>query len=312
MKSRTFFNVLAGAIAIGWPFASLFSADAQGQRRNAAQPAPAAGPKVEKIDEKRFAELLKPNGKPLLINFWATWCEPCRQEFPDLVKIDAEYKGKIDFITISLDFEEELATTVPKFLVEMKATMPTYLLVTADETAAIQMVSKDWAGALPFTVIYAPDGTMSYFHQGIVKYADLKNEIDILLRPKNETAKTDLFIIADFVKILGGHRTEALYFYENNWKIYRDEAMKRGVIESYELIEASSDTNSDFDLILITRYRGEDQFKNSEKNFEPILKELRPTGPMLKNTLKPEQFRRNLFYYSGRAVFSPSKFSKLT
>ena len=182
MKRSLSFRSLAGAIAIGWLFASLFAADAQGQRRNAAPAAP-SGPKVEKIDEKRFAELLKPNGKPLLINFWATWCEPCRQEFPDLVKIDGEYKGKIDFITISLDFEEEIATTVPKFLAEMKATMPTYLLVTADETAAIQMVSKDWAGALPFTVIYAPDGTMSYFHQGIVKHDVLQAELDKLLKP---------------------------------------------------------------------------------------------------------------------------------
>ncbi|MBK9164521.1 MAG: redoxin domain-containing protein [Acidobacteria bacterium] len=182
MKSRTFFNALAGAIAFGWLFASLFAADAQGQRRDRGQPA-AAGPKVEKIDEKRFAELLKPNGKPLLINFWATWCEPCREEFPDLVKIDAEYKGKIDFITISLDFEEEIATTVPKFLAEMKAEMPTFLLVTPDETAAIQMVSKDWAGALPFTVIYAPDGKLSYFRQGIVKHDVLQAELDKLIKP---------------------------------------------------------------------------------------------------------------------------------
>ena len=64
--------------------------------------------KVTKIDEKAFAELIKPGEKPLLINFWATWCVPCVEEFPDLVKIDKEYKGKIDFITVSLDFEKSL------------------------------------------------------------------------------------------------------------------------------------------------------------------------------------------------------------
>jgi thiol-disulfide isomerase/thioredoxin len=52
--------------------------------------------------------ILKANGKPLLVNFWATWCDPCREEFPDLVKIDADYKNKIDFITVSLDDVEEL------------------------------------------------------------------------------------------------------------------------------------------------------------------------------------------------------------
>lgn len=145
-----------------------------------AQTAPAT-PTVKKIDEKALAELIKPKDKPLLINFWATWCGPCREEFPDLVKIDGEYKGKIDFITITLDFEEELETGVPKFLTDMKAQMPTYLLLTADETAAIQMVSKDWGGGLPFTILIAPDGKVAYSHQGVVKHAVLKDLLDKLL-----------------------------------------------------------------------------------------------------------------------------------
>ena len=59
--------------------------------------------KVTQIDIEGLKKLVKPNGKPLIINFWATWCDPCREEFPDLVKIDAAYKGKVDLITISLD-----------------------------------------------------------------------------------------------------------------------------------------------------------------------------------------------------------------
>jgi thiol-disulfide isomerase/thioredoxin len=177
------FRTLIGkAILFGWLLVLVFSFDAFAQRGATVKGvANFPAPNVTKIDEKRFAELLKPNGKPLLINFWATWCTPCREEFPDLVKIDAEYKGKIDFITITLDFEEELTTGVPKFLVEMKATMPTYLLITPDETAAIQMVSKDWAGGLPFTVLFKTDGSIAYSRQGIVKHSVLEAEINKLL-----------------------------------------------------------------------------------------------------------------------------------
>src|SRR5687768_16693354 len=50
-------------------------------------------PRVTEIDDARIKQLLKPKGKPLLVNFWATWCIPCREEFPDLVKIDEEYSG---------------------------------------------------------------------------------------------------------------------------------------------------------------------------------------------------------------------------
>src|SRR5687768_864770 len=74
---------------------------------------PADLPKVTQIDELALQGLFKREGenqKPLLVNFWATWCAPCIEEFPDLVKIDNDYKGKIDFITITLDDVEEIST----------------------------------------------------------------------------------------------------------------------------------------------------------------------------------------------------------
>ena len=135
-------------------------------------------PRVTQIDDSKVKELLKPNGKPLLVNFWATWCGPCREEFPDLVRIDEEYRGKIDFITVSLDFVEELDTGVPAFLSEMKAGMPTYLLVSADENALISSITKQWSGALPFTILYYENGEVAYLRQGKVSHGTLKGEIE--------------------------------------------------------------------------------------------------------------------------------------
>jgi len=123
-------------------------------------------PKVTQIDAEALRNLLKPNGKPLLINFWATWCEPCREEFPDLVKIGADYKDKIDLITISLDELSEINGDVPKFLAEMKAEMPSYLLKTPSEEAAIASVSKEWQGGLPFTILFNEKGESVYLKQG--------------------------------------------------------------------------------------------------------------------------------------------------
>ena len=141
-------------------------------------------PRVAQIDDAKIKELLKPGGKPLLVNFWATWCGPCREEFPDLVEIDKEYKGKIDFITVSLDFVEELDTGVPAFLSEMKAEMPTYLLVSEDENALISSVAKGWSGALPFTILYNDKGDIAYLRQGKVDHGTLKGEIEKTLGGK--------------------------------------------------------------------------------------------------------------------------------
>jgi Thiol-disulfide isomerase and thioredoxins len=142
--------------------------------------------KVTQIDSEGLKKLLKPEGKPVLINFWATWCDPCREEFPDLVKIDEDYRGKLDVITVSLDFLSEINRDVPKFLSQMKAEMPAYLLKTANEDEAIRMVSSDWQGALPFTILIDENGNTAYKRQGKFKTEVLRAEIEKLLQPKQE------------------------------------------------------------------------------------------------------------------------------
>lgn len=261
---------------------------------------PASTSKVTRIDINGLSELMKPKGKPLLINFWATWCDPCREEFPDLVKIDSEYRGKIDFITISLDDLADIDTYVPKFLSEVKATMPAYLLKTDDETAAIKMVSSDWSGNLPMTVLFDANGKPAYQRNGKVRYPALVSEIDKVLAAK--PGGDELYVTVDYVKIKDGRREEAMFFYENNWKLYREEALKSGVIHSYQMLESVPPTTAPFDIVLITWYKNEEQHKNSEKNFEPILKKLRPYGPTLKNGLGIDDFRQSLFVFRGKAI----------
>lgn len=141
----------------------------------------AATQHVTQIDLDGLRKLLKPNGKPLMINFWATWCDPCRDEFPDVVKLDNDYRGKIDVITISLDELADINTFVPKFLAEMKARMPAYLLHTTDEDAAIKMISSDWSGNLPMTVVYGSDGKLVYKRNGKIFYQTVAANLDKLL-----------------------------------------------------------------------------------------------------------------------------------
>src|SRR5213083_1361950 len=85
-------------------------------------------PEIREIDLDGLKKLLLRDPKdtrPLLVNFWATWCDGCREEFPDLVKIDADYTAaRLNFVAVSLDEVADIKTAVPKFLKEMKAAMP--------------------------------------------------------------------------------------------------------------------------------------------------------------------------------------------
>lgn len=110
--------------------------------------------------------------------------------------------------------------------------------------------------------------------------------------------------VADFVKIKSGHRAETLFFYENNWKLFRDTALAKGYISSYRLLETAPDSLGNFDFILMTAYADSAAYAKSEEHFQPILKTLRPDGPKLLNNLKPADFRENLYFKTCKTVFS--------
>lgn len=145
-------------------------------------------PVVKKLDLEGLKNVLKrdeKNPRPLLVNFWATWCDPCREEFPDLVKINKEYKPKgLDFITISLDDLAEIKKDVPQFLREMKATMPAYLLYVDDQAEAIGTISPEWGGGLPVTFLFDANGQVVYSKTGLIKPDELKEAINKVLSSK--------------------------------------------------------------------------------------------------------------------------------
>ncbi len=163
-----------------------FAAPAQKRKgRPAAKP---QRPVVSAIDTDALKTLLtEQRERPLLVNFWATWCDPCRDEFPDLVKIDTEYRPHaMDFVTISLDDFSEIKTEVPKFLGSMKAKMPAYLLNVSDPEPAISFVDGRWSGALPATFLYNAKGELVYKHFGRVDPNELRAAIDKLVKKTDE------------------------------------------------------------------------------------------------------------------------------
>jgi thiol-disulfide isomerase/thioredoxin len=139
---------------------------------------------VEAIDTDALKTLItQERQRPLLVNFWATFCDPCRDEFPDLVKIDKDFRPQsLEFVTVSLDDVSDIKTSVPEFLGSMKATMPAYLLNVNDPEPAINLVDPKWRGDLPATFLYNEKGEVVYKHIGRVDPAELRAEIEKLVK----------------------------------------------------------------------------------------------------------------------------------
>ncbi len=117
--------------------------------------------------------LASQKGKVVVLNFWATWCEPCREEFPDLVRFAGERPGSVALVTVSLDDPGMADGAVRRFLDEMRAPAPRLIKGPGDPDAFINSVDPSWSGALPATFIHRPDGSRAHAVHGSITYAKL-------------------------------------------------------------------------------------------------------------------------------------------
>ena len=112
-------------------------------------------------------------GKPVLINFFASWCLPCREEMPVLVKIAHEYGPKgVIFLGIAVDDTEE---KMKDFIARYGVNFPVGL----DKTAEIQKSFGLYG--IPTTYFIDKQGIIHYFHSGVVTEELLRHELDKLL-----------------------------------------------------------------------------------------------------------------------------------
>jgi len=134
---------------------------------------------LEEIDVNGVRELIKntSSNKLRLINIWATWCGPCKTEFPDLVIIDRMYRGRdFEFITISADKQQRMDDAL-KFLKSQQASNKNYIFNDDDVYKLIDAVDKDWRGALPFTILIEPGGKIVYKKQDMIDPHEMKKLI---------------------------------------------------------------------------------------------------------------------------------------
>jgi peroxiredoxin len=153
-------------------------------QKPAAKPAPAASP-VALLKPADFKKLqAESHGKVLLINFWATWCAPCIAEFPEFVMIDKNYRAKgVRTISISTDEKSDLEGAVIPFLKKQKAEFESFLSDADDPQELIDVVDKNWSGALPATFVFDKTGKIVYTRYGIIDREELLKALDGALKP---------------------------------------------------------------------------------------------------------------------------------
>ena len=148
---------------------------------------------VADLDEALSKKLRENGSKNLrLINFWSTTCGPCVKEFPDLIDTGRRFQNRaFEFISISLDPVDKRAA-VSKFLESRHAAVPDPTAKSLKEEGfttnnfhwtggnpdlLARAIDSEWTGALPHTLLVAPDGKILWRHSGELDIVELRRQI---------------------------------------------------------------------------------------------------------------------------------------
>ena len=139
-----------------------------------------------------MAAVKAPGASAVLVNVWATWCEPCREEMPDLVRFYREHRAQgLRMVLVSADDEDQRAQ-VARVLAGLRFDGSAFIK-RGDDMAFIDALDPSWKGSLPATFLFDGRGTRSQSWHGLVTYDDLRAGVSGLLdkgkKPKKSQPK---------------------------------------------------------------------------------------------------------------------------
>jgi cytochrome c biogenesis protein CcmG/thiol:disulfide interchange protein DsbE len=181
---RRYPTVWALAIATALICCARWTAPARAQSTPAMAPAKRpAVPDPVLVDVAGYNRVVaKYHGKPLLVTFWATWCEPCREEYPLLINLAKEYSPRgLSIFGVSMDDDSDM-NLVRHFLANNQPGFPNYRQKPGiDVDEFYHGVNPNWLGGMPETIFYGRDGRIVTHFVGEQSRATFERAIQTIL-----------------------------------------------------------------------------------------------------------------------------------
>ncbi len=137
---------------------------------------------IKKIKAVDLEKTILESKTPLIVNFWATWCQPCIEEIPYfLEEVKDNKKDSVQILLVSLDFKEAFPANISAFAKKRKFNAP---IVWLDETNAdyfCPKVDPKWSGAIPATLFINNNKGYRNFYEEQLSHDQLKKEIRAML-----------------------------------------------------------------------------------------------------------------------------------
>lgn len=148
-----------------------------------AAPKPPSPPPITAVTGAQLTEAVRAAKAPaVIINMWATWCVPCIEELPDLLRLHENYRGQgVKLFLVSWDTDAKLAQ---RFLASKKVDFPSFIKDGAEsDPKFIEAIEDNWSGALPATFLFDRDGKLVQMWEGKEKYGTFEKKLLEMLKP---------------------------------------------------------------------------------------------------------------------------------
>jgi thiol-disulfide isomerase/thioredoxin len=129
-----------------------------------------------------LAAVKAPGARAVLVNVWASWCEPCRAEMPELLRFYRDNRARgLRLVLISADDEQERGT-VERLLADAAFDGPAFIKH-GNDMDFIDALDRRWSGELPSTFVFDGHGQKRRFWPGTITYRELERSVGALLGP---------------------------------------------------------------------------------------------------------------------------------
>jgi thiol-disulfide isomerase/thioredoxin len=136
-------------------------------------PRPAKTQAIAPVTPAKFREAVASmRGKPVVVNFWATWCDPCKAEMPRLAKVSKQYAGRVEFLGVDVQDDPEIAA---RFAAKKGVSYRSVGDPIKD------VVHSENIPGLPVTQFYAASGKLRFTHRGEIDADELERFVRRLL-----------------------------------------------------------------------------------------------------------------------------------
>lgn len=136
------------------------------------------GQEIKKMNIKDLEEYIRKSEKPLVVNFWATFCQPCIEEIPYFQNtIKEKYKNDVELLLVSLDLPDYYPAKISSFVNRKNFFVPVIWLNESDADYFCPIIDARWSGAIPATLMINNKKKYRKFFEQQLTHFQLEREL---------------------------------------------------------------------------------------------------------------------------------------